>query len=326
MRRIGAFVGRTLRAVRILARDSRIPKSLRLIAGIGLLPIPGPVDEAILILIAPVFAIFYRGPMREAWAQASDRDEEPGLRGTARLECPAVAEYSFERALRSLDDRVLFGYVPSETSLPDRRSLLALYNACHDHYGDFSYLEIGSYLGGSLQVLVADPRCTAITSIDPRPTMAPVEQSDPIPYPENSTERMLKYLEFVPGADLAKLRTIEASTEELSPGELGHTPRMCLVDGEHTVDAGLRDARFCRAAIEDEGVIVFHDRHLVRPAIDSFVGELEADEVPHESYPLPNALWVVSLGSARFLHQVQEMLAPWVERFAKAVAERAGNG
>jgi hypothetical protein len=41
-----------------------------LIAAIGLLPIPGPVDEAILLLIAPVFAAFYRRPMREAWQQS----------------------------------------------------------------------------------------------------------------------------------------------------------------------------------------------------------------------------------------------------------------
>jgi hypothetical protein len=29
-------------------------------------------DEALLILIAPVFVIFYRGPMRSAWATALD--------------------------------------------------------------------------------------------------------------------------------------------------------------------------------------------------------------------------------------------------------------
>jgi hypothetical protein len=56
--------------MRLLARDSRVPKPLRWIAGIGLLPIPGPVDEAVLLLVAPVFVIFYRDPMRDAWARA----------------------------------------------------------------------------------------------------------------------------------------------------------------------------------------------------------------------------------------------------------------
>ena len=56
--------------MRLLAKDSRVPKGLRWVAGIGLLPIPGPVDEAILLLIAPIFLIFYREPMRDAWENA----------------------------------------------------------------------------------------------------------------------------------------------------------------------------------------------------------------------------------------------------------------
>jgi hypothetical protein len=74
MGRAHSFVLRLLRAMKTLARDGRIPKPLRWIAGIALLPIPGPVDEVVLILIAPVFFILYRKPMREAWSQAADAD------------------------------------------------------------------------------------------------------------------------------------------------------------------------------------------------------------------------------------------------------------
>jgi hypothetical protein len=56
--------------MKVIARDSRVPKPLRWIAAVGLLPIPGPVDEAVLLLVAPVFLIFYREPMRDAWRQA----------------------------------------------------------------------------------------------------------------------------------------------------------------------------------------------------------------------------------------------------------------
>ncbi|MEK6273439.1 MAG: hypothetical protein AABM42_12485 [Actinomycetota bacterium] len=70
MRRARAFATRTIRAMKLLARDSRIPKPLRWIAGLALLPIPGPVDEVILLLIAPILFVFYREPMREAWQRS----------------------------------------------------------------------------------------------------------------------------------------------------------------------------------------------------------------------------------------------------------------
>ena len=62
---------RTLRAIRIVARDRRVPRPLRWLALLALLPIPGPFDEAVLLALAPILAIFFRGPMREAWSAAS---------------------------------------------------------------------------------------------------------------------------------------------------------------------------------------------------------------------------------------------------------------
>ena len=62
-----SFLRRTLRAVRLLARDDRIPRPLRWLAVLGLAPVPGPFDEAVLLLVAvPLFA-FYRRPLRDAW-------------------------------------------------------------------------------------------------------------------------------------------------------------------------------------------------------------------------------------------------------------------
>ena len=67
-----AFLRRTLAAVRIAATDKRIPRPLRWLAGIGLLPIPGPFDEFLLIVVAVPLALFYRRPLAEAWAKAGD--------------------------------------------------------------------------------------------------------------------------------------------------------------------------------------------------------------------------------------------------------------
>ena len=66
------FLARTLRATGILVRDRRIPSPLRWLAAFAVLPIPGPVDEAVLLLIAPLLWIFHREEMRDAW-HASER-------------------------------------------------------------------------------------------------------------------------------------------------------------------------------------------------------------------------------------------------------------
>lgn len=64
---------RTLRAVRLLAREGRIPRPLRALAAFGLLPIPGPLDEAVLLLVAAVLWLFYRDVLADAWRRAGSR-------------------------------------------------------------------------------------------------------------------------------------------------------------------------------------------------------------------------------------------------------------
>ncbi len=61
---------RTIRAVRILARDGRIPKPLRGAAAFGLLPLPGPLDEAVLLVVGLLLWAFYRERLSAAWRDA----------------------------------------------------------------------------------------------------------------------------------------------------------------------------------------------------------------------------------------------------------------
>jgi hypothetical protein len=65
------FVRRSIRAVKALARDGRIPRPLRALVALGLLPVPGPFDEAVLLVAAALLFAFYRGHMREAWRAAA---------------------------------------------------------------------------------------------------------------------------------------------------------------------------------------------------------------------------------------------------------------
>jgi len=62
---------RTVRTIRLLARDGRIPKPLRGLVALGVLPVPGPFDEAVLLLAAVLLFAFYRPVLRESWIAAS---------------------------------------------------------------------------------------------------------------------------------------------------------------------------------------------------------------------------------------------------------------
>ena len=55
-----------VRAVRLLARDDRIPKPLRALVALGVLPVPGPFDEAVLGVAGALLFAFYRPVLRDA--------------------------------------------------------------------------------------------------------------------------------------------------------------------------------------------------------------------------------------------------------------------
>ena len=62
---------RVLRAVRLLARDNHLPRWLRGLAAVGVAPIPGPFDEAVLLVVAAILWIGYRERLRAAWRDAA---------------------------------------------------------------------------------------------------------------------------------------------------------------------------------------------------------------------------------------------------------------
>jgi hypothetical protein len=56
--------------VRLLIRDGGLPRWLRGLAAIGLAPIPGPVDELVLLIVAAILWLGYRERLRAAWREA----------------------------------------------------------------------------------------------------------------------------------------------------------------------------------------------------------------------------------------------------------------
>ena len=69
--RTSLLLRHSLGAVRLLARDGAIPRPLRFLAAIGVAPIPGPFDEAVLLVVAAILWIGYRERLRDAWRDSA---------------------------------------------------------------------------------------------------------------------------------------------------------------------------------------------------------------------------------------------------------------
>jgi Methyltransferase domain len=208
---------------------------------------------------------------------------------------PDPAEGDIGERVEALDVTLL-DEIESQTTPGDRQSLLALHSACRSFPGGFSYLEIGSHRGGSLQALVRDPSCQRIVSIDARPERQADERGRDFVYRNNSTEAMLAELGKLAGADTGKVEAFDSSTEELDPASVGPAPALCFVDGEHTDGVALRDGLFCRAVLGDRGAIAFHDAQIVYRGISDFLGRLTEEGIAVHPFLLPDSIFVVELG------------------------------
>ena len=100
---------------------------------------------------------------------------------------------NFEQKLNALD-LSLFEKIESQSVDDDKKSFLSCQLALRELRSDYKYLEIGSYLGGSLQPHLLDEKCAKIYSIDKRPETQPDERGVDYTYLNNSTERMLELL------------------------------------------------------------------------------------------------------------------------------------
>ncbi len=188
--------------------------------------------------------------------------------------------------------------VRADLTEEDKISFLSIQKALRTKIGPYAYLEIGSFLGGSLQTFLIDRHCRLVYSIDSRPNFVDDERGSPRSYAGVTREQMLAELgKHYPG-HLDKLRCFDTDTSSIDRGQVDDPPFLCFVDGEHTDDAVFRDFSFCLRVASRPCVILFHDSQVVFGGIQRCLDHLDAEAVPHYCYILPDYLTVVEIGPA----------------------------
>jgi hypothetical protein len=204
---------------------------------------------------------------------------------------------AFETALAALDTG-LFRAIPSQLSDADKRSLLAVQKGVRSRSASYTYLEIGSHLGGSIQPHLQDPRCGRIYSIDPRPETVADDRGETILYPKNSSAHMLDLLRGVQPDRLDRITVFDSDAQQVPAAAIGPRPDICFIDGEHTDRAAWSDYSFCRPVLAPNGVIVFHDANIIYLTLRRIMQELTGAKVQHTGYVLPSAVFVIEFGTS----------------------------
>jgi hypothetical protein len=209
----------------------------------------------------------------------------------------------FEHLINNLDLQ-LFSVIETQSSEGDRKSWLALQRAIRRSHGGYTYLEIGSHLGGSIQQHLPDPQCRKIFSIDKRPLEQPDARLSPdarYRYPNNSTERMLQELRKVDPFNISKITYFDCDASDVDPTLIDPPPDMCLIDGEHTYTAVLSDFEFCLKVCSPNAVIYFHDASFLAPILLVIERRLRARDIQFVSLKMLGNTYAIALANSPVL-------------------------
>lgn len=202
---------------------------------------------------------------------------------------------NFEQAIAALD-LSLFEKITSQSTDHDKQSFLAIQLAVRNLRPHYKYLEIGSFLGGSIQPHLVDDRCERIYSIDKRPLRQPDARGFDYTYLNNSTERMLEQLSAVAPDKMDKIITIDGDSRSIDPSAVKDAIDLCFIDGEHTDAAVLSDFKFCLQVLNDDGCIAFHDAQITYNGLADCVAYLEENNYRYHAYTLPSIVFVIEIG------------------------------
>jgi len=154
--------------------------------------------------------------------------------------------------------------IQSQTSLSDKAFILNAMALINQPGDDYSYVEIGSYLGGSLTPFLTDTHCKLVLSIDERERQQEDERGAKFDYVGITHKTMIDNLN-AHGINTEKLQTFDGSIDAIKTPDNAFD--LAFIDGEHTDVACFRDFLWVLPMMKPDAIIMLHDSTLIYKAI-----------------------------------------------------------
>jgi hypothetical protein len=166
--------------------------------------------------------------------------------------------------------------VQAALSPEDKFFLLKTLSLIKSKKDKFNYLEIGSWLGGSLAAFIREPSCVFALSIDDRGKVQPDERGANYDYRSDTTDMMLANLRNA-GLNTSKLKIFDGSIESMPAPDVSFD--LAFIDGEHTDVATFRDFMWVMPLMSESSVVLFHDSSVIYKSLEIITEYLRAKKI-----------------------------------------------
>ena len=168
--------------------------------------------------------------------------------------------------------------IHSQTSDEDKVFLLKTSRLIKERAGSYSYLEIGSFFGGTLVPFLMDNACVDVLSVDEREKHILDERGVRLNYTGVTSGSMIDKISGH-GISTTKLRVHDGSIDTVADN--GAKYDLIFIDGEHTDAACFKDFIWSISKLKENGIVLFHDSSFIFKAITMATEFLKAQKIKH---------------------------------------------
>jgi len=187
----------------------------------------------------------------------------------------------------------------------------------------YDYLEIGSYLGATLQWHLTNNKCNSVTSVDLRPQGVIKDERDNVNdiFQYNiTTQNMLDVLRKH-NIPLKKLTCIDGTVDNIPTDKKFD---LAFIDAEHTNEAVFYDAIHCLSQMKESCIMLFHDDWVVYKGLEKFNSYLDSINRPYAMAKLRNSdIYGIAMGALMdpFTEYAKNYIEDW-ENFKESSKQR----